>query len=330
MLGLSFGFHPAVGLWAIPAVGLALLLEKIAARDFVKVVIITGVFSLFGIIPLLAEQSNAAANSVENWQFVVIMRVPWHLDLFQFSRSGMVLIYAMLAFNIFALWKSEHFALRFLVKFQTALGVFFLFGYLLRWLELYSLLRLMPTRLFPIFTPLFFLFTAFYFVSHIRQKRNKIIALVFVTLTVLLLNPFGKGYKQIRETVQTWTAAPDDLKKTSLWTAANTPPDSLIIQPPQNKEFWYWSHRAAVVSFAYPTYDRLGEWRSRLADLTGNLQISKGDIANEEIERAYNNLSAEQIVALKQKYGATHLVSRAVYPYPIIFETETYKVYKLS
>ena len=330
LLGLSFGFHPAVGLWAIPAVGLALLLEKIAARDFVKVVIITGVFSLFGIIPLLAEQSNAAANSVENWQFVVIMRVPWHLDLFQFSRSGMVLIYAMLAFNIFALWKSEHFALRFLVKFQTALGVFFLFGYLLRWLELYSLLRLMPTRLFPIFTPLFFLFTAFYFVSHIRQKRNKIIALVFVTLTVLLLNPFGKGYKQIRETVQTWTAAPDDLKKTSLWIAANTPPDSLIIQPPQNKEFWYWSHRAAVVSFAYPTYDRLGEWRSRLADLTGNLQISKGDIANEEIERAYNNLSAEQIVALKQKYGATHLVSRAVYPYPIIFETETYKVYKLS
>lgn len=329
LLGLSFSFHPAIGLWAIPAVGLALLFEKIAVRDFLRVVILTGVFSLFGIIPLLAEQSNAAANSAANWQFVVIMRVPWHLDLFQFSRSGMVLIYAMLFFNIFALWKNDNFALRFLVKFQTALGVFFLFGYLLRWLELYPLLRLMPMRLFPVFTPLFFLFTAFYFIPQIISKRNKMIALLFVAATILLLNPFGKGYAQIRGTVQTWTAAPDDLKQTSLWIAANTPPDSLIIQPPQNKEFWYWSHRAAIVSFAYPTYDRLSEWRTRLADLTGNLQISKGEFANEEIETAYNALSAEQIAALKQKYGATHLVSRAVYPYPIIFETETYKVYQL-
>ena len=69
LLGLSFSFHPAVGLWAIPAIGLALLFEKISMPNFVKVVIITGIFSLFGLIPLIAEQTNAAANSFENWQF---------------------------------------------------------------------------------------------------------------------------------------------------------------------------------------------------------------------------------------------------------------------
>ena len=329
LLGLSFSFHPAVGLWAIPAVGLALLFEKVSVPNFVKVVIITGVFSLFGLIPLIAEQTNAAANSFENWQFLVIYRMPWHLDLFQFSRSGIILIYAMLVFNIFALWKNENFALRFLLKFQTFLGAFFFFGYVLRWFEFYPLLRLMPARLFPVFTPLFFLFTAFYFVPQIASKKNKIIALLFVILTVVLLNPFGKGYAQIRETAQTWTAAPDDLQKTSLWIAENTPKDSLIIQPPNSREFWYRSKRAAIVSFIYPTYNRLSEWRGRVADLTGNLQISNGDTANEEIETAYNRLSAAQIAALKQKYGATHLVSRAVYPYPIIFETETYKVYQL-
>ena len=329
LLGLSFSFHPAIGLWAIPAVGLALLFEKIPTIDFVKLVGITALFSLFGLIPLYVEQMNAAANSFDDWQFIVLYRVPWHLDLFQFSRSGMVLLYAMLIFNIYALWKSESFALRFLLKFQIALGAFFLFGFLLRRFEYYSLLRFMPMRLFPIFTPLFFIFTAFYFVPRLARREHKIIVSLFVVLTIALLNPFGKGYNQIRETIRTRTAAPDDLQKTSRWIAENTPLDAMIIQPPHRREVWYFSRRASVVSFAYPTYNRLREWRERVADLTGNLQISKGEVAVEEIEAAFNSLSAAEINRIKQKYAATHLVSRADYPYAVIFETETYKVYQL-
>lgn len=329
LLGLSFSFHPAVGLWAIPAVGLALLFEKIPMIDFVKLVGITAFFSLFGLIPLYAEQTNAAANSFEDWQFIVLYRVPWHLDLFQFSKSGMILLYVMLIFNCVALRKSESFALRFLLKFQIALGAFFLFGFLLRWLELYSFLRFMPMRLFPVITPLFFLFTAFYFVPRLDSRKRKIIVSLFVVFTIALLNPIGKGYNQIRETVRNRTNAPNDLQKTSRWIAENTPPDSTIIQPPHSREIWYFSRRALVVSFGYPTFNRLGEWRERVADLTGNLRISKGETAKEEIETAFNELSAEQINRIKQKYAATHLVSRARYSYPIIFETETYKVYQL-
>jgi len=329
LLGLSFSFHPAVGLWAIPAVGLALLFEKIPAIDFVKIVGITALFSLFGLIPIYAEQTNAAANSFEDWQFIVLYRVPWHLDLFQFSKSGMILLYAMLIFNCVALWKSESFALRFLLKFQIALGAFFLFGFLLRWFELYSFLRFMPMRLFPVITPLFFIFTAFYFVPRLTFRKRKIIVSLFVVLVVALLNPFGKGYNQIRETVRNRTNAPNDLQKTSRWLAENTPPDSTIIQPPHSREIWYFSERAQVVSFGYPTFNRLSEWRERVADLTGNLRISKGETAKEEIEAAFNKLSAEQINRIKQKYAVTHLVSRARYSYPILFETETYKVYQL-
>ncbi|MGI8787247.1 MAG: DUF6798 domain-containing protein [Pyrinomonadaceae bacterium] len=344
LLGLSFSFHPAVGLWAIAAIGLIIFFEKnedekkkpsylsfiLHPSSFLKVVGLTGVFSLFGLVPLFAEQANsAAAYSFDDWQFVVLYRVPWHLDLFQFSRSGMILIFVMLIFNCAVLWKSESFALRFLLKFQVALGAFFLFGYLLRWLELYPLLRLMPMRLFPIFTPLFFLFTAFYFIPQIENQTRKLIVLLAVILIIASLNPFGKGFNQIRQTVQSWTTAPDDLQKTSVWISKNTPPDATIIQPPNSREFWYWSHRASVASFAYPTYDRLGEWRERVANLTGNLKITKGDAANEEIEAAFNNLSQEQIEQLKNKYAASYLVSRAVYSYPVIYKTETYKVYQL-
>ena len=329
LLGLSFSFHPAVGLWAIPAVGLALMFEKIPTSDFLKLVGVTFIFSLPGLIPIFIEQAGVEAYSFEDWEFVVLYRVPWHLDIFQFSRSGRVLIFVMLIFNCYALWKSENFALRFLLKFQIFLGAFFLFGVVLRWLELYPLLRFMPMRLFPVFTPLFFIFTAFYLIPRLASKKQKIILSLFAIIAVSWMNPFGRTYSQIRETVRTWTAVPDDVEKTSRWIAANTPPDALVIQPPNRREVWFFSKRAAIVSYSYPTYDRLSEWRGRIADLTGNLKISKGDAASEEIERAFNQLSEVQVEKIKQKYDASYLVSRAVYSYPIIFETETYKVYQL-
>lgn len=330
LLGLAFSFHPAVGLWAIPAVGLALLFERIPTLDFVKVVGITALFSLVGLIPLLAEQNSAIANSFEDWEFIVLYRVPWHLDLFQFSKRGVVLIFVMLAFNCLAVWRSESFALRFLLKFQIWLALFFLFGVGLRWLELYPLLRLMPMRLFPVFTPLFFLFTAFYSVPRLASRQYKIIVALLAVTIVAALNPFGKGFSQIRDTARSWRNAPDDFQKTSRWIAENTAPNALVIQPPHRRDFWYLSRRASVVSYIYPVYNRLGEWRARVNDLTGNLQIEKGETANEEIETAYNRLSFEEVERLKNKYAATHLVSRAVYSYPIIFETETYKVYRLQ
>jgi hypothetical protein len=241
----------------------------------------------------------------------------------------MILIFAMLGFNAWAIWKSESFALRFLLKFQIVLGAFFLFGFLLRWLEIYPLLRFMPMRLFPIITPLFFIFTVFYTIPRLASKQNKIAVSLFAVLIVAALNPFGKSFNQIRETANTWTTAPDGFQQTSIWIAENTPVNAVVIQPPNRRDFWYLSRRASVASFAYPTFNRLSEWRVRIADLTGNWQISKGETASEEIESAYNRLSAVQIERLKNKYGATHLVSRAVYSYPIIFETETYKVYQL-
>lgn len=327
LLGLSFSFHPAVGLWAIPAIGLSLLFGKISRRDFLKVVGLTFMFSLPGLLPLLFEHSGAA--TFDDWQFIVTTRVPWHLDPFQFQRRGFFILGAMLIFNAAAFWKSENFALRFLLKFQMLLGAFFVFGLILRWLELYPLLRLMPMRLFPVITPLFFMFSAFNLLLRIDSKRSKIAVGLFAAAILFPLSPISHGIVQIRQTIGTWTTAPDDLRQTSVWIAENTPPDAVIIQPPHRRELWYYSNRAQIVSYIYPTFNRLGEWRERVADLTGNLQISSGETAAAEIETAFNRLSVEQIAATKQKYGAGYLVSRAVYPYPIIFETETYKVYQM-
>ena len=327
LLGLSFSFHPAVGLWAILAVGFAFLLERLSFKELSKVIVITGFFALIGAIPLLLDQS--ATGSPDDWKFVVLYRAPSILDALKFSKSGMILCYVMLAFNCFALWRDGNFALRFLLKFQIALSAFFIAGLVLRWFELFSLLQVMPMRLFPVFTSLFFLWTVFYYFQRQTSREYKIVIALFAVLVIAFIDPIGKGYMQFRETVRTWTAAPNDFRQASEWISNTTPSDSLIIQPPNRTEFWYFANRRGIVSFGYPTYDRLPEWRSRLADLTGGHVIQKGETAGEEIENAFNQLTPEQITVLKTKYAASYLVSCGVYPYPIVFRTETYKVYQL-
>jgi hypothetical protein len=329
LLGLSFSFHPAVGLWAVLAVGIALLFEKIPTVDFIKIVFITALFSMPALLAIFTEQTISNANLYDDWRFIVLIRAPSNLEPFLFPKSGIFLLYAMLVFNFFALEKCESFALRFLLKFQIVVGAFFLLGLILRGFELYPLLRFMPMRLFPVFTFLFFIFTVFYVVPRLDSRKHKLIVALFAVTIIALLNPFGKGLAQIRETARAWNAPRDDFQKAALWIAENTPQESLVIEPPNRRDVWYFSNRATIVSFYYPTYDRLTEWRDRIAELTENVQLSSGEAASDEIETAFNKLPAAQIEKIKRKYGANYLVSRAVYSYPVLFETETYKVYQL-
>ncbi|MCU0240109.1 MAG: hypothetical protein MUC29_11770, partial [Pyrinomonadaceae bacterium] len=49
LLGLTFSFHPAVGLWAILAVGLALIFCRYEIKTIFRVVVITFLFSIIGL-----------------------------------------------------------------------------------------------------------------------------------------------------------------------------------------------------------------------------------------------------------------------------------------
>jgi len=329
LLGLSFSFHPAVGLWAIPAVGIALLAERVAIRDVAKVAGLTLLFALPGIVPLIGEQIEAQPASYTDWQFIVIKHMPFHFDPFYFSTLGMALLGLMLIFNVIALRGTESFALRFLRSFQIAIAGFFLLGILLRALELYPLLRLMPMRLFPILTPLFFIFSAVYFLRKLDGPLRKAIALACVLVILGLLDPLDEGIGRLRELKASWVARPNDLEMSLRWIAKNTPPDSVILTSPIGKEFWYHSQRSQAVSYMYPRYDRLSEWRGRIGDLTANAPITDRASSRAEIETAFADLSAEQIEALQQKYSATYLVTTTDYSFPVAFRAETYKVYRL-
>src|SRR4029453_10603622 len=104
------------------------------------------------------------------WKFVALVVMPYHFDPLSFAPWKVGFLLALLGFNWF------HFiavrrtgAIRFLLLFQTALGVFFGLGYLARLAENYTILPLIPCRLFPVLIPLFFFF---HLMSTLHQSRS--------------------------------------------------------------------------------------------------------------------------------------------------------------
>lgn len=328
-LGFAFAFHPAVGMWSALAVGFALLWEKIPVKTLVKIVALTSIIALGGILPLISEQLAAQPDSAESWRYIILVRFPWHFDPFYFSKSATLILLAMFAFNFAVFRRSENCAMRFLLKFQTGLAIFFLAAFALRWFEMFEWLRFLPVRLFPVFAPLFFAFTVFRARTLVKSDKSKIFIVLFVFAIFVRLDPFAASFAAIRNTYASWMVATDDFQMVSRWIAVNTPPNAVVIQPPNRRDVWYLSQRATIASYAYQTFGRLDEWRERVADLTGNAVITDSQTGFETVETAFNNLSENQINEIRKKYAATYLVSRAEYSFPVVFQSGTYKIYLL-
>ncbi len=335
LLGLTFSFHPAVGLWGIPATLFALAISRWNFWKLVKITFISGIFSLFGLIPMLISQVAENINSAENWKFVVLIIYPFHLDAFVFAKSSIILVFALMAFCLLFYWQNRNAdndkTQRFFTAFLTVLFVFFCAGIFLRILGQFELLRLMPMRLFPLFAPLFFLFAL------AKSYEKKVFAppanlLMIVGLFCLLgwLSPFSTGFSGFRDTVREWRTRNDDAAVTFVWLKNNTPNGTVVIAPPWRRDFWYYSERAQIINYGYAPYENLNEWQTRLDLLIGKRPLEKGMREIEEIAEFYNNLPPEKISEISRKYNAQYLVSEAEYSFPLAFRSGNFKVYQLN
>jgi hypothetical protein len=315
LLGLSFSFHPAVGLWAILAVGIALIFERYSFKTIVKIIVITGLFSLIGLVNLFGETNTNA----DDWKFFVTDRAPDYLNPFVWSIKGIGVVALMFAFCYLANWNT------FLQKFLIALGVFFVVGFVLRFFEQWQLLCLMPMRLLPVLLPLFFFWTL---AKTLKEKSFTTLS-VFISILVFINILWWQKSEllpivQIKETWQTWTNKVDDETKTYLWLRENSLNESVVISPPNNRWFWYFANRSNFVSFTYPPFERMTEWRQRLSLVTKNQSES------EAISTVYKNLSQAEINEIRKNYRVDYLVSEANYNEQIVFESGNWKVYKLK
>lgn len=333
LLGFSFSFHPAVGLWGIPASILALAIFRWDFGRVVKITVISFVCSLFGLIPLFGTEISNSLNSYIDWKYFVLVGYPFHFDPFSWAKSSIALLFFIMAFCLMFYFKKneKEKAQKFLTAFLFILFLFFISGLVLRGFGLYELLRFMPMRLFSVFAPLFFLFTLG------KAYEDKIFAppvkpIMIVGLVCLLgwISPLSTGFYRIQQTGSQWFAERDDVVDSFVWLRENTPNGTIVIAPPWRNDFWYRTRRATVANYIHAPISNLGKWRTGLNDLIGARPLEKGVREVEEMEEFYNDLTAKQIEEIAGKHKTQYLVSEAEYSFPIVFEGKKFKVYKLT
>lgn len=325
LLGLTFSFHPAVGLWTILAVGVALLISRRRTAEIAKIVAITLLFALPGLVPLLMGGSSHAA--ADDWRFLELVRFPQILDPFSWPKTAVVLVYLQLVCCVMIYLKGERTRTdKFLIAFLAALGFFFTCGIGLRASGQFELMELMPTRAFPVFTPLFF----FWYLARAFERRvfaPPVTTLAVVAFVAIMLwqSPFATGNDQFHQTIESWQGGVDTTENAFNWIGANTPNGTIVIAPPWRQDFWWRTRRAQVVSWNFPTYTDLGQWHRRVGSLAGDAPRTKeGDTRTE----FYYSLPMTEIDRIASETGASLLVTDGDYPnYRVLFTSGNTRVY---
>ena len=118
------------------------------------------------------------------------------------------------------------------------------------------------------------------------------------------------------------------------WIKANTPRDAVFLTPPANEGFTVLTDRSDVVEFKINPDGALqmDEWFERLKDLTGNkLPTERGLDNRGPLNKAYGELSAEQLLAVARKYRASYAVlpKTTKVPFEMLYENDRLKLVKL-
>ncbi|MCV4752951.1 hypothetical protein OFC37_26120, partial [Escherichia coli] len=157
---------------------------------------------------------------------LVTQAIAHHLDPYAYSRSEFGCLFIMFFFAVAYMLSQKRKELTFLTVFLSVLAIFYIAAFILRATDQFTLLRFMPMRLFPLFTPLFFLFSFFSLIG--RGKPGLWTVPLFLIALVGYVPAYlaGPGIEQIIQNFDSWTAEEDDLAKAFDWVRENVPADA--------------------------------------------------------------------------------------------------------
>jgi len=342
LAGLGTAFHVVVGGWGFLGIAIAMLFAKerralrqiaaylLCAAPFVIAIVgATAVFVESGVTPDEHETIDAT---------YVTIAAPACCQLDEFMTPHRWLrtavVFALAALTIFA-WR-ERVAARILGGFVAALGLFMLAAEIAQRLDLYWALKLLPCQL-GLSLPALFLFVLFFAWTGrprgfadlwfsgrrgARARRLLVVAAVGAAVAGVVWLALDRGVPQNLAAIPRdfarelgrpqWGGGPpgepdNGTPALYAWIRENTPRDSVFVTP-LLKDFWPYGQRAQVASRRHWPFDRrLIEWVERLEAL--NELDLEGDLtAGEE------NLTAAQLTALRDRYGATHYLVRGERP----------------
>lgn len=331
-LGFCFSMHPAVGLWGGMAMGMALLFAGWRPRQWALFLGAAFLAALPGVLPMLPILAGGDGTLPEDWKFLALVQMPHHFDPFSWPLKNMVALYLLFlgcAWHAYRNRGNRDFRLLFLFQAGTALA--FTAGIVLRGTENYGLLKFMPFRLFPLITPLFFFFAMAHTYLHARRRPGKpVLAAAFLAGALVVGNPFKSGFDILKEKQGEWLIRKDGFWRAAEWMAVNTPPGATAIMPPWRNEAWYLSRRGMIAHARFHPYDRIGEWRERVRAQVGEVKPGTSRQKIAAMASHYLALTPEEMGSLAAKYHTSYAISSAAYPFPELFRSGDWRVYRLD
>ena len=332
LTGVALTMHPAVGLFAGSALALAVVATRGFRRELVRPLLVGLATALPGLVQTALFELRSVPASSADWEYLSRGLLEALLDLPNFGRRDLACQAVVLCASLaWAVRRRGGFAL--LGWVQVFLMVPFAIGIAAHLAGDFRLLSFTPFRLLPVFSLLaFFLGLASALTSWATLSLvPRGIALVLALATVPALASPTADYAA--RFYQSWTHAPDDFDAAFAWVAANEPKDAIGILPPWRQDSTLASERAQVVHWSMPRYDLLPEWRRRADALVGPFPPggtgAAPALAALAMRDHYDGLADGELRRLADETGASFLVSRGNYDFPIRFQQGPVRVYDL-
>jgi hypothetical protein len=344
LAGAAFTIHPAIGLSAVAALGAGLLAQRPGARALARAAVALVVAAAPGVVQLaIAAGANGDATP-RDWEFLARLRVPHHLDLAGFSRTGVFLTAALLVFNaVVSLPRARagDRRERFLLAFQATVAAIFVGGAALRAAHRFDLLTVFPFALAPLFAPLLFFLNVARTIGAPDASAAPAVRRTLTIAALALCLGFGSLLARYRAAASafkaSWTAPADDLQHAFAWVAEHTPSDATCILPPWRSDSIFLARRPAIAWWQAARFDGVHEWRRRMEELGGDLSklLDAGrPIDASEVVAAlrahYESLTADDCRAIARRGRAPFLVTETEYPFPSLFTHGRAHVYRVD
>ena len=334
-LGMSFSLHAGVGIWAVAAAGAGLLAARgDSPRKLATIAAVTLLCALPGLIPILLSSTGVAEATKEDWEFIARVRMPWHSDPMSWSLRGVLATYLLYGFSLLhALSERRNPTIRFLIGFQSALCAIFTLGLIWRMTGHYDLIKYMPFRHFPMFALLFFFFHLAKAYHDSKPGRSKhVLAVIGVVAMSGLPGIIGSTRDQTFQVYSAWRRSPSDLSVALDWLRNHSAEEAVVIAPPWERESWWRSRRAMVVSYQFFPYDRLRDWRKRIEDLCGKIDVFEGgwEAYQDRLVQNYRAMTPSHLRSVSDTYKADYFVTDTTYDFPIAFQAGVYRIYRLK
>lgn len=337
LLGVSVLFHPMVGLQIGFGLLVALLMTRRTRRAIGHWALIAGVIALPQ-VTILLWGATTARTGPEEWRMVSTTVLPALLDPASFPRRN-VFVLALFGLFVFATaaGKTRENELRFSAAFLGGLLVIFGTGVLARLVGWYEVLGVTPFRTGPVLATLLFFvhLAAVWRRSELGPAHPAVSLLALLGLAAVpspLINAvesarvtLSRGPKGVRGQLE----EEPGLVRAMAWVADSTSPTTTVILPPWRKDSFYRARRPQIASWDGVRYENLREWRRRMEAMIGPIPVGR-KVPWPTLRPDYYRLSEKEIRELVRGYGASLILTRTGYPFPVRFRADSFAVYDLS